>query len=110
MGPPAACRRSLFIYWKVPAQQAQAALAAARAWQASLCAAHPALMAGLYRRAPASGGASTAPDPVLVTVMETYAAPDGVDAALVSEIDSAGTAGLQALGAPQRHLEVFVGA
>ncbi len=104
--------RSLFIYWKVSASQAEAALAAARAWQAQLCAANQGLRAGLYRRAPASAAPPAVAEtmPGLVTVMETYAAPDGVDAALEHAIAAAGTAGLQALGAPQRHFEAFISA
>ncbi len=103
--------RSLFIYWKLPAPQAAAALAAARAWQARLCAAHPGLNAALYQRVPASddppsGASLSATGPV--TVMETYAMPGGINPGLEAAIVDAGTAALQAFGAPRRHIEVFV--
>ncbi len=93
---------SLFIYWKVAPPAAAAALAAAREWQAALRAAWPGLRTGLYQRADRAARAESD-----ITVMETYAAPDGVGDAVQAAIDAAGTAGLQALGAPRRHVEVF---
>lgn len=94
--------RSIFIYWKLEPALAAAAAQAARAWQARLRAAHPGLQTGLYQR---SDNAARAEEKA--TFMETYAAAGGIDAALGAAIDTAGTAGLQPLGAPQRHVEAF---
>jgi len=94
--------RSLFIYWKLPAAAAEAALQAARLWQAELRAAHPHLVTHLYRRTDARAVAEG-----LTTVMESYAAPGGVNAMLQAAIDSAGQTGLRPFGAPQRHAELF---
>ncbi len=94
--------RSLFIYWKVAPPIAMRAREAARSWQAGLRAAHPGLRIGLYERTDAAARAE-----VDVTFMETYAIEGGIEDALQAAIDSAGSAGLQALGAPRRHVEVF---
>lgn len=94
--------RSLFAYWKLPAADAGKALLAARLWQANLKAAHPGLVAHLYRRTDAHALAEGQ-----TTVMESYALPGGVTAALQASIDAAAQAGLLHLGAPVRHVEVF---
>jgi hypothetical protein len=92
--------RQVFIYWKVAADQAPAATAAARGWQAALRAADPALRTGLFRR-------SDAADDATVTLMETYARAGGVNDALRARLAAAGDAGLQPFGAPRRHVESF---
>lgn len=63
--------RELFVYWHTGPALAAGALAAARCFQRTLCDAHPGLVARLYRRDDAACGR--------VTVMETYAAPAGLD-------------------------------
>ncbi len=94
--------RSLFVYWKVAPDLSVAALEAAGAWQAELRAKHPGLRTGLYQRSDSAAGAEG-----IVTCMETYAIEGGVGAALAAAIEAAGSGGLQSLGAPRRHVEVF---
>lgn len=72
------------------------ALEAARAAQAALQSAQPALQAGLWCREDAAA-----------TVMETYAAADGIDAATEAAIDQALTSALAGLPAGPRHVEAF---
>jgi hypothetical protein len=94
--------RELYLYWKLPADQATAALPALRAWQQALCAAHPGLEARLLRRA----DQASAP---VQTWMEIYRQPGaGVDDALQQRIRSEGDALLAAVSASAtRVLEVF---
>ncbi len=94
--------RQLFIYWKLPRAQAQAALDALRHAQEVLRGAHPGLQAALFRRSDAAAAAEGS-----VTGMETYAMAGGIDAHLQSQLVNAGEEALQALGAPRRHVEVF---
>jgi hypothetical protein len=91
--------RALFIYWKVSPDQLAGALAAARALQAGLVQRHPALGASLYQRA--ERGAA------MVTVMETYTQPGGLDALAEREVIDAGHAALAAWCGSGRHVEQF---
>lgn len=91
--------RALFIYWKVLPEQRAGALAAARAFQAGLSQRHPSLAAGLYQRAE-SGAA-------MVTLMETYTQPGGLDALALRDIVDGGQATLAAWCAHGRHVEQF---
>lgn len=90
--------RSLFVYWKIDAEAAPPALARAREAQATLRAHWPALDARLWLRDPA------APQ---LTVMETYAAPAGIDAAAEAQIESTLVLALAGLPVGQRHVEAF---
>ena len=94
--------RSLFIYWKVAPRLSPAARRAAVAWQADLRAAHPGLRTGLYERSEPEARSE-----MDATFMETYAIDGGIGDALQAAVDAAGIAGLQSLGAPRRHVEVF---
>ncbi len=67
-----------------------------QAAQAALVAAWPGLQARLWERVDAASGHAT--------VMETYAAPDGIDAAGQARIDAA----LAPCVPGVRHVEVFV--
>jgi Domain of unknown function (DUF4936) len=91
--------RALFIYWKVPPERLAGALAAAREFQAGLSRCHASVVAGLYQRA--EGGAA------LVTLMETYTRPGGLDAPAVSDIIDGGHAALAAWCQAGRHVEQF---
>jgi hypothetical protein len=86
--------RQLFIYWKLEPAALPAALAAVRQAQASLCAAWPGLEARVYQRC------DPAPQ---ATVMETYAAPGGIDAAGERRIAAA----LAGIAPGVRHVEAF---
>ena len=86
--------RELYVYYRVAEDALPAALAAVRAFQAVLAQAHPALQARLLRRPELREGQ--------VTLMETYALPDGVTGELAARI----AAGTPALPAP-RHVEAF---
>lgn len=90
--------RSLFVYWTIEAGAAPDALERVRDAQAALRARWPALEAALWRR-------DEAADPV--TVMETYAAPAGIDAAAEVQIESTLALALAGLPAGRRHVEVF---
>jgi hypothetical protein len=74
--------RELFIYWRAPRGDLGAVLDAARSFQASLRMRHGDLSAALFQR-PDDGGGT-------VTLMETYAAPAGIDALLEAEIVACG--------------------
>ncbi|WP_158289044.1 DUF4936 family protein [Rubrivivax albus] len=87
--------RALFVYWRIDAGDLPATVAAVRAAQAQLASAWPGLQARLWQRS----------DPgVPATVMETYAAPDGIDAAAQARIDAAVAGHVPA----QRHVEAFL--
>lgn len=91
--------RALFIYWKVLPEHLDGALAAARALQAGLVQRHPALAASLYRR---DEGAAA-----MVTVMETYTHPGGLDALALGDVIDGGHAALAAWCVHGRHIEQF---
>jgi len=87
-------RRTLFVYWRIDADALEGALVAVRAAQAGLCADWPGLQARLWQRS----------DPgVPATVMETYAAPGGIDAVAQARIDAAMAPCVPAT----RHVEAF---
>jgi Domain of unknown function (DUF4936) len=96
----AAATRRLFVYWKVAQASAGAASAAAAAMHAHLRTLHPGLEATLLRRAEEAGE--------MVTLMEVYARPEGVDSALQATIEAAAARDLGPYVEGVRHLEVFV--
>lgn len=71
--------RALFVYWRIAAQDLAVVLAAVRTAQAQLKADWPDLQVRLWQRSDAG---------VPATVMETYAAPGGIDAAAQARIDA----------------------
>jgi len=93
--------RRLYIYYRVPAVDAALCCGEIVQWQRALCAALPGLQAELLRRPQADAQA-------LATLMETYAAPQGIDDALQARIETEALAvvGTRLIGA--RHTEVFV--
>jgi hypothetical protein len=91
--------RQLFIYWRVAPASLDAALQAVRVAQQQLQRDWPGLSAHVYERC------DPAPE---ATVMETYQAPAGIDAAAEKRIESALTQALAGLPAGPRHVEAFV--
>jgi predicted phage gp36 major capsid-like protein len=89
--------RELFVYWRVAQADAGLAEAALARMQQTLCRQHPVLVARLYRRA----------DAETTTLMETYATPAGVDAALQTAIAAAAERDLAAWRGAVRHVELF---
>ncbi len=89
--------RELFIYYRIRAGDAVAALAAAESMQAQLRAGHPGLEARLLRRPESEAGRET--------WMECYRGVEG-SAALVAAIERA-AAGWSGLVDGTRHVEVF---
>lgn len=92
--------RRLFVYWKTARAVARDGASAAAAMQARLRMLHPGLQATLLRRADEPGA--------LVTLMEVYTRPDGVDAALQAAIEATAARDLCAYVEGVRHVEVFV--
>jgi Domain of unknown function (DUF4936) len=90
--------RQLFVYWRVAPAALPAALAAVRQAQARLADGWPGLVARVYERC------DPAPE---ATVMETYEAPGGLDAAAQARIEAALAPALTALPAGPRHVEAF---
>lgn len=92
--------RELFVYYRVPAADAEALARAVDAMQAGLRQGHPGLIARLLRRDDATDGPET--------WMETYASPlrSGIDAALEAEIEAAARPLLPRIDGT-RHLERF---
>lgn len=88
--------RALFVYWKLDPAGLPAALAAVKAAQQRLREGWPGLQAQVWLRCDAAAGA-------MATVMETYAAPDGIDAAGERRIDAA----LAGIAPGTRHVEAF---
>jgi len=96
--------RELFVYYRVRADDAEAALPLVRGLQARLIEQHLGLVARLLRRPETNDGTQT--------WMETYAidpghAPEGVSAALQAAIEAEACALLPLLEGP-RHTEVFL--
>jgi hypothetical protein len=86
--------RQLFIYWRVEPAALPAALMAVHAAQAGLRAEWTGLLAQVYQRC------DLAPQ---ATVMETYSAPGGIDAAGEQRIELA----LAGIAPGTRHVEAF---
>ena len=98
-----AAARELFIYYRVTLADAPALQAQVLAFQQSLTADHPGLMARLLRRPEPADGWQT--------WMETYTMPghaDGVTEALQHEIARVAAAASDELRNTPRHVEVFV--
>ncbi|MDO9091535.1 MAG: DUF4936 family protein [Rubrivivax sp.] len=91
--------RELFIYWRVQAQQLQLAVQAMARFQGELCARQPQLQARLFKRVDE--------DQALATLMETYAAPGGIDNSLHQAIVVQGTQAAAPWCQGPRHVEVF---
>lgn len=91
-------RRELYVYYRVAEPHWRAAADAVIAWQRRLCQARSGLETRLLRR----------PDPRddQVTLMETYACADGIDATLHAEL-ARGAPALQRWLCGERHLERF---
>lgn len=87
-------QRTLFVYWRADPATLHSTLAALRESQARLRADWPGLDARLWLRCD-PGGAPT--------VMETYAAPGGIDAAGQARIEAA----VAPLTPAPRHAEAF---
>lgn len=87
--------RALFVYWKIERAVLPQALARVREAQAGLRERHPGLETGLWCRDDAS------------TVMETYSAQAGVDAAIEAQIEATLALALAGLPAGPRHVEAF---
>lgn len=96
--PDAAFGRHLFVYYRVHQADLDQALTAARSAQAALLSRRADLTAALWRRPGVRDQQ--------VTLMETYSAPDGLDAALVADIEHQAEAGA-AWRCGQRHCEWF---
>ncbi len=92
--------RRLYVYYRLPEARWPALLPALEQLQARCRTAMPGLRAELLRRPGSSDG--------LITVMETYAAEAGIDAAQERRIESAFIGLFQELALPvQRHVEIF---
>lgn len=89
---------AVFVYYRVAEHDLPALRVAARAMQAALSGDEPGLHCALLRRPGLREGQ--------VTLMETYAAPGGVGAALQARIDTAALA-LAPWIAGARHVELF---
>lgn len=89
----------LYVYFRVDEADLHAALAALRSAQARLMVDHPGLQAELLRRPELREGQAT--------LMETYAHPSGLDAALSAAIDRAARQALGNLLRGERHGERF---
>jgi hypothetical protein len=97
-------RRRVYVYYRVDAAQAGAAIAAARRALALLCERHVGLRADLMRRPEANDGH--------VTLMEAYArdavvSADGIDPALLRDIEAEVAPATAAWTVGARHAEVF---
>ena len=95
----ASAAQRLYIYYRVAEADWPAALAAAQALRTALLAAHPGLIAELLRRPGQQGGH--------ITLMETYARPNGVDNALAGLIEQRAAAALAPWLQGPRHVEHF---
>ena len=108
--------RRLYLYYRVPAAELDAALQAAATMQQRLRTAHPGLRAELLCKC-ADDGATGEPAAHEPTLMEIYrregseegaACGHGIDAALQAAIDSAAQQSLGGFVSGRRHVEVFV--
>ena len=90
----------VFVYYRVRAASAAAAIAAVQAGQADLRVTLPGLACTLSRRADEAAEH--------LTLMETYAHATGVTAAAQHDIERQMRAALEAWLVGERHIEVFV--
>ena len=90
----------VFVYYRVSAADAAAAIAAVQVCQAHFRLASPGLVCTLSRRADDAAEH--------LTLMETYAHADGVTAAVQRDIERQMRAALEAWLVGERHIEVFV--
>ena len=90
----------VFVYYRVRAADAAAAIAAVRAGQAHLRLSLPGLACTLSRRADDAAEH--------LTLMETYAHADAVTAAAQRDIERQMRAAIEAWLIGERHIEVFV--
>jgi len=97
---PSALPRALFVYYRVAEADGAAVADAIKRCQAELRMARPGLQCQLWRRPEAPTGE--------MTVMETYAAPDGIDEALTQRIEAQAARALSPWLRGTRHTEVFV--
>lgn len=95
----AAAAQRLYIYYRVAEADLAAALAAGQALRQHLLAAHLGLAAELLRRPGVQGGH--------ITLMETYAHPQGVGDALAGLIEQHAAAALAPWLQGPRHVERF---
>ena len=96
---------ALFVYYKVPADNLAAVTAAMHFTQGRLRAEYPGLMAELWRRPQGDDAADQTSS--LVTVMETYQRPGGIDASLAQTIEQAAATALAGHLRSPRHTELF---
>ncbi|WP_284620401.1 DUF4936 family protein [Aquabacterium humicola] len=92
----------LYVYYRIDAGALAAVREAVMAMQAALRSEQPTLEAALLRRPEAKDGE--------ITLMETYAAPGGIDAALQARIEGSAAAAFAALAGclrSPRHVERF---
>jgi hypothetical protein len=99
--PGAPGGRRLYVYYRVAAPDLGACVLAVRAFQAELCRTHPDLLCALLQRPEGDDAAGRR------TLMETYARPGGIDAALQAHIAQAAATALALLVTDARHVEVF---
>lgn len=92
--------RALFVYYRVAEADAAAAAEVIKRCQTELRLAQPGLQCQLWRRPEAPMGE--------VTLMETYAAPGGIDEALAQRIEALAAQALSPWMRGTRHTEVFV--
>ena len=93
-------RAQVFVYYRVRAAGAAAAISAVQAGQADLRVTLPGLACTLSRRADEAAE--------YLTLMETYAHADGVTAAAQRDIERQTRAAISAWLVGERHIEVFV--
>lgn len=96
--------RSLFVYWKTARESLPAAAEAMAGFQRELCRRHVGVAARLYRRADDDGHGDGDDG---ATLMETYAAPGGIDTELQQRIVADGDLACAAWRRGARHVEVF---
>ena len=94
----------LFVYYRLRADEAEAALVLVRGAQAQLIAQHPGLRARLLRRTESAEGSQTWME---VYAIDTKCGFPGGDAELQAAVETAAVALLPLLDGP-RHAEVFV--
>lgn len=96
--------RQLYVYYRVAPADLAHVVAGVLGMQARLLARHPGLAAQLMQRV---AGDEAATGDVALTLMETYTAPQGIDAATRAAIEAAAAALPAAARAGERHVECF---